>query len=387
MKSKLQKPSIKKIKKKVVKSKQVIKKPIFKAEKNLKKSLPQKKRVLTGKNKKPVKKKNEILFRAEKNPIIVPKQENRWEAWQTFNPGAVLLKDRIHFIYRAIGEDGVSRLGYASSLDGFFADERLAYPVYEHKVAKPVFNFYASGGSFSGAEDPRLVQINGEDKIYMTYTACDGGLRVGLTSIKVKDFLQKKWKWGKTTIISAPGEVHKNWVIFPEKINGQYAIIHNINPQISIAYRDTLEFKDGEFIESFYNGKNNNKNCWDKWVRGAGAPPIKTKKGWLLFYHAMDNDFSKYKVGAMLLDLKDPTKILYRSNEPIFEPEKEYENYGFKPGIVYVSGVVVKDGELLVFYGSADSYISVAHSNLEKFLNKLINQASPKLKTKAVKKK
>lgn len=330
------------------------------------------------------------LVKFIKNPIISPNKENGWEAWQTFNPGVILLNDKVHFLYRAIGEDGISRLGYAASDDGFHIDERLPYPVYEHKIKKPSFNIfsYFSGGSFGGAEDPRIVQVNKENVLYMTYTACDNGLGVALTSINVADFLNKKWAWKSPKLISKPGELHKNWVIFPEKISGQYAILHSICPEISIAFRDTLEFKDGEFVESHYDCNFRRKNCWDNWPRGAGAPPIKTTAGWLLFYQAMDeNDPGKYKVGVMLLDLDNPTKILHRSGEPILEPEENYENNGFKAGVVYVTGAVVKSGELLVYYGAADSYIGVAHANLEEFLKALIKETKPKLRIKPLKKK
>lgn len=324
------------------------------------------------------------LTKAEFNPIILPVKENDWEAWQTFNPGVILLKDRIHFLYRAIGQDGVSRLGYASSKDGFKIDERLPFPVYEHRRGHYVLNFYsfASGGSFGGAEDPRIVQVNGEDTLYMTYTACDEGLRIGFTSIKVQDFLNKNWKWRPAVLISPPGEKHKNWVIFPDKINGKYAILHTISPKIGVAYFDDLEFDGTTYIQSYFSGKCEGNGClWESYMRGAGAPPIKTKYGWLVFYHALDkNDPGKYKAGAMLLDLNEPTKILYRSSKPVLEPEEVYENEGFKPGIVYVSGAVVKDGKLLVYYGGADSYVNLAYADLEEFLQNLIQNQKPRLK-------
>lgn len=326
-----------------------------------------------------------VLTKLEENPIISPKPENDWEAWQTFNPGVILLDNKVHFLYRAIGEDGISRLGYAVSSDGFHIDERLPYPVYQHEAGKQTFIIfsYLSGGSFGGAEDPRLTRVGEEDVLYMTYTACDDGLRVALTSIKIGNFLNKKWKWKKPTLISPPGEVHKNWLIFPEKINGKYAILHSIKPNIQIEYVDSLEFENTEYINSFHGG-GPQKRCWDKWLRGAGAPPIKTSAGWLLFYHALDNDWSKYKVGAMLLDLNDPTKILYRAKEPVLEPSEDYENNGYKGGVVYVSGAIIKDGNLLVYYGAADSYIAVAYAPLEEFLNALMQGKKPKLGVKKV---
>jgi len=329
------------------------------------------------------------LIRAKENPIISPQPENIWESWQTFNPGVILLDNKVHFLYRAIGNDGISRLGYAASNNGFVIDERLSHPVYEHKPTRKVFNYYsfASGGSFGGAEDPRLVRVNNEDRIYMTYTACDEGLRVALTSIKVQDFLQKRWKWNTPKLISPPDEVHKNWVIFPEKIHGKYAILTSINPQVLIEYLDDLEFEDDRYIESNHGGACR-KNCWDTCVRGAGAPPIKTKYGWLLFYHAQDlRDPGKYKVGAMLLDFNDPTKILHRSPQPILEPNEVYENNGFKAGVVYVSGAIVKDDNLLVYYGAADSYVGVAYANFNEFLEELNKEAKPKFGRRILKNK
>ena len=323
------------------------------------------------------------------NPIIEPKQENGWEAWQTFNPGVILLENKVHFLYRAVGQDGLSRLGYAVSANGLTIDRRLNYPAYEHQTANQSFNFhsFASGGSWGGCEDPRLVRVNQEDTIYMTYTACDQGLRVALTSIKIKDFLAKKWRWQDPVLISPPGEIHKNWVIFPEKIKGKYAILHSISPRISIAYLDNLDFKNQDYVNSHYQVEIR-KNCWDSWLRGAGPPPLKTEKGWLLFYHAMDqNDPGKYKVGVMLLDLDEPAKVLCRAQEPILEPNKCYENNGFKAGVVYASGAVVKDGNLLLYYGGADNYVCVAQANFEEFLTALSQNLKPKLKPKLVKKK
>ena len=115
-----------------------------------------------------------------------------------------------------------------------------------------------------------------------------------------------------------------------------------------------------------------NTGAWDTWIRGAGPPPLKTKDGWLLLYHAMDvRDPNRYKLGAMLLDLNDPTKVLYRSRTPILEPDVYYENQGFKAGVVYSCGAVVKDGELYVYYGGADSVTCVAMANLDTFLDEL----------------
>ena len=374
---------IKKIisKKPVKKTKRVAIKKTVQKQKPIKKKVS-KKKIIKKKSKKP-----SIKFdKHPNNPIISPNSRNMWESWQTFNPGAVLVKDRVHFLYRAIGNDGMSRLGYANSNDGIKISHRHIEPAYEHSESQnktPSFNIYSytSGGSWGGSEDPRLSFIEEDDKIYVTYTACVNGLGVGITSIKSEDFSNGNWNWKSPKIISKPGEVHKNWVLFPEKIKGKYAILHSINPEIAIEYLDDLEFKNKKHIESKYGGKKPKGKKWEDWIRGIGPSPIKTKEGWLIFYQAMDkNDPGKYKVGAMLLDLKNPKKILSRAKKPVLEPDEHYENNGFKPGVVYASGAIIKNGKIFVYYGGADSHVCVATANLNKFLKELKEDRKPKLK-------
>ncbi len=313
------------------------------------------------------------LKRHHSNPIIEPKIESQWEKEATFNPAALHLDGKIHLLYRAIGENGVSVLGYASSRDGVTIDERLDQPVFtlwnptksNREGAKN--SPYVSGGSWAGCEDPRITHIG--DRIYMTYVLFDGynAPGVALTSISVEDFLNKEWNWKKPVLISKPGEIQKNWMIFPEKVNGKYAVLHSITPKISIEYLDTLD-DEKIVIESMkMPGKDDHR--WDNIMRGAGAPPIKTKYGWLVLYHAMDKrDPNKYKVGAMILDQNDPTKILHRCNYPILEPNAHYENHGAKSGVVYVCGAVIKEDTLFVYYGGADSVVCVATENIDEFL-------------------
>jgi predicted GH43/DUF377 family glycosyl hydrolase len=342
------------------------------------------------------------LERHDNNPIIEPRQGNYWEMKATFNPGAVYADKRVHLLYRAIGGDDISVLGYASSADGATFSERLKEPAYAPFVAPkkekkkvavaPINGAYFSGGGWSGGvEDPRLTLI--DDTIYLTYTAFDGwgSVRIALSSIGLEDFLDQRWKqWKKPALISPPGEINKNWVLFPEKINGKFAILHGITPSILIEYLDSLDFDDGAFIKS--NRPSNDKvvlrkGVWDSRVRGVGPPPIKTDDGWLVLYHAIDvRDPGRYKLGAMLLDLNDPTKILYRSQAPILEPDFDYENNGFKSGVIYSCGAVVKDGELYVYYGGGDSVTCVAMANLATFLRELKQFGTPKLEPEPKKK-
>lgn len=322
---------------------------------------------------------NSVIKRVAYNPILKPIHEHAWESSCVFNAAALYLDNKVHFIYRAIGDSGVSVLGYASSQDGIHIDERLAEPIFlsetpEKLKLDTIPSRYISGGSWCGCEDPRVVAI--DDTIYMTYTAFDGyhAPGVALTSIKVDDFLNKRWNWKRPVLLSPLGEIHKNWVIFPEKINGKYALLHSLTPDILIDYFDNLNFHPPPSIKSNYQSQGRDM-YWDNWVRGVGSPPMKTEDGWLVLYHAMDKrDPGRYKIGAMLLDKNDPTKILYRSATPLIEPDENYENEGFKPGVVYSCGAVIKDKTLFVYYGAADTVICAAYAKLEDLLTQLKNE-------------
>lgn len=333
-----------------------------------------------------------LFKRFEENPIIRPNTENVWETKATFNPAALFETGKVHLLYRAIGEGDVSVLGYAASADGRTVDERLSEPVYtpEHFFGKKIsdregpspLGYISGGGWQGGCEDPRLTRIG--ERVYMTFTAFNGwdAVWIALTSIGLEDFLAKRWKWEKPVFLSPPGEMHKNWVLFPEKIRGKFAILHSIAPEISIEYVDDLSVfaADDVYIRSQY-GKTGRKRSWDNWMRGAGPPPLKTSEGWLLLYHAMDaRDPDRYKLGAMLLDLEYPEKVLARSVAPVLEPDAVYENEGFKSGVIYCCGAVVKDGELIVYYGGADTVVCAAAAPLEAFLEELKRTGTPKLK-------
>lgn len=333
-----------------------------------------------------VKKQSHKLKRYVGNPIIYPAGGTYWESTATFNPTAFEHDGRVHVIYRAVGIGDISTLGYVFSKDGYSMMDRDFKPIFIHKQY-PDFNFslfYNSGGGGNGgAEDPRVTKIDG--KLYLTYTAFDGwgSVRIGLTHISLEDFLNKKWNWRKPVLISPPGQVCKNWVIFPEKIKGKYAILHSISPEILIDYVDSLDKFDGKtFIESIHQ----DHPKWqlrEKGIRGVGPAPIKTKLGWLVLYHKIEeHEPNRYKIFAMILDLKDPTKILYRSKEPILEPDAFYENQGFKSGVIYSCGAVIKGKDLFVYYGGADMVSCVATANLDLFLEELKKGKVLKLKKK-----
>jgi predicted GH43/DUF377 family glycosyl hydrolase len=321
-----------------------------------------------------------LLHKLKHNPILRPIIENLWESKATFNPAAIFDEEKVHIIYRAIGQDDVSVLGYASSRDGLHIDERLAMPIFVptqpfessgpyrgHNLGK----FTSGGGCFGGCEDPRITKI--DDRLYMTYVAYDGWNppRVALTSIDFGDFLDHRFDWEKPVLISKPGVVDKNACLLPEKINGKFVIFHRIFPDILVDYVDDLNFDGTRFLEGRHKIKPRESH-WDSRKIGVGAPPIKTDEGWLLIYQAVgEKDSSRYHMGAMLLDHDDPTRVIARSHHPILSPDMWFENEGHKAGVAYPCGAVNMHNNLYVYYGGADTVVCVAGAKTDQFVANL----------------
>jgi beta-1,2-mannobiose phosphorylase / 1,2-beta-oligomannan phosphorylase len=316
------------------------------------------------------------LKRFYKNPIIVPNALNEWESEATFNPAALYDDGKVHLLYRAVGKGGYSCLGYASTKDGFTIEDTSSEPAYyptqpfEGAHTKPAqrLDLYKSGAGWGGCEDPKLTAI--DDTVYLTYVAYNGYShpRVALSSIARDDFRRKDWKWKEPVLISEPGVVNKSGCILPERVKGKYVIFHRVFPHILIDYRDDLKFEDGKWLDT--KAKITTRpGMWDSRKISVGATPIKTEAGWLVIYHAVDDkDDSKYKIGAMILDTEDPSRVLYRTSSPILQPDKHYENDG-KPGVVYPCGAVVLKDELFVYYGGGDKVVCCATAQLEKFID------------------
>mgnify|MGYP001810116508 CR=1 FL=1 len=414
---------VKKIKKKIVKktnpkkskvigtakkvTKNIIKKSIkvFRKTKTLvkrKNTSKKKKNVLV--DKKVVKKEETKLIRSSHNPIMQPRPYS-WESQAVFNPAAIYSGGKVHLFYRALGDDGISRIGYASSSDGINFDDRLFYPIYfvqnveetkKHwpftSPARPMYNtsLYASGGGWGGCEDPRAVVIDGY--VYITINIFDGtngwkwdSMRVAVVSIKEEDLLKKKWFWKNFSYLSHLGDRQKNWVLFPEKINGKFVLFHNLDKgdptRVFVSYLNKLDTSETPTVKDAPDPQvlPDHIVAWHKRTRSASAPPIKTKDGWLLLYHAMDKeDGNRYKLGAMLLDLKDPSRVIFRAQHPILEPDEWYEN-DWKPGIIYASGAIIKDGKLFVYYGGGDKYVGVASIKLSDLIKSMKENGSAQL--------
>jgi predicted GH43/DUF377 family glycosyl hydrolase len=285
------------------------------------------------------------LERLSLSPILEPRASNAWEAGAVFNAGVIAHGNRIHLIYRATdmssnGEEGeyVNNLGYAFSSDGIHFD-RLENPILINDIEQ----------ERRGPEDPRITMFG--NVFYMLYTGFggrfSGDYRICLASS------QDLINWKRHGIVL--DEPNKDAALFPEKINGRFVMLHRREPDIWLAYSDDLIKWDNH--RSIMQPKVS--SSWESAKIGAAGPPIKTERGWFLIYHGVSED-GRYSLGAVLLDLADPSKILHRQSEPILEPQLEWEIEGHVPNVVFSCGQVVLKDQLLVYYGGADSVIGVA---------------------------
>ncbi len=299
------------------------------------------------------------MVRSPANPILTPLAEHDWENKYVLNCGAIRLHGSVYIFYRAVGDDGISRIGLAVSKNGIQIDERLSEPVFvpTHESEK------------MGCEDPRLIAIDGQ--VYMLYTAYDGITpQIALSSMNIEDMVHYRWQnWYRHGLVF-PGFPNKDAVLFPERFQGKLAMYHRILPSIWVSFADDFSIPWPREGHKIIMGSRSGM-MWDAVKIGAGAQPLKTRHGWLLIYHGVDYAFC-YRLGVFLTSLEDPAVLLYRSPNAILSPEQSYElgasGQSWVPNVVFTCGAVPgrdtdileDDDEILVYYGGADTVIGVA---------------------------
>lgn len=216
--------------------------------------------------------------------------------------------------------------------------------------------------------DPRVTEIEG--KYYVVF-ACHSRHSCRLGLLESPDLVEFKWKG----FISETD--NRNGVLFPEKINDLYCRLDRPNTGDGTAYMwisyspDLIHWGQSKALalpESEWGWKKN----------GSGAVPIKTDKGWLTIYHAVNIQCAAqyvYHLGVMLLDLKDPSKIIARAKAPILSPTADYELNGLAYGVVFTCGAVVEDNnEVKIYYGGADTVQCLATAKLEDLIDACFNR-------------
>jgi predicted GH43/DUF377 family glycosyl hydrolase len=305
------------------------------------------------------------FVRFDNNPIMSPRPGIAWEQGGVLNPASIDIDGTIYLIYRAVSDKNVSTFGLGITKDGKTIIERPETPIY---IPHAPFETRGSEDSNFGAEDPRVVEINGI--LYFTYTGYNGvAPRVSVVTISKDDFVNRRFdKWSYPEALSPDYIDDKDAAIMQEPIDGKYMVFHRIGLNVCVDFAPSLDFKHPitKCIEMFEP----RPGMWDGAKVGIAGPPIKTNKGWLLLYHGI-SIHKTYRVGAMLLDLQNPLKILSRTAAPVFEPREPYEMSGVVPHVVFPCGTVLRGDDLYLYYGAGDSVVGGAVGSLKALLDVL----------------
>ena len=313
-----------------------------------------------------------VIKRHEKNPILTA-DNIPYEATLVFNAGVTKYQGKYVMVFRndynytktgPFGFEGTN-LGLAFSDDGINWDVQK----------KPCFDF--KDEEIIRAYDPRLTVIDG--KCYMCFAVdTKHGLRGGIAT--TEDFENFE-------VLHMTVPDNRNMALFPEKINDKFVRFERPFPVYSRGGQDRFDMWISESPDMKYWGNSklllaveNVPFANDK--IGPAAPPIKTEKGWLTVFHAVDLDSTRgkngweaswkkrYTAGIMLLDLEDPSKIIGMSKQPLIAPEVKYERDGFRNDVIFPGGMILEDsGEVKIYYGAADTVECVATADVNDLIS------------------
>ncbi len=343
-----------------------------------------------------------IIKKWKNNPILEPVRHSDWEGAQVRNPAVVIHAGKIHLLYTAAGDIDLEHklfIGHAVSSDGFNFER-----VDEQPFITPSSSEF-EGFDAGGVEDPRAVKIDGT--IYISYCARAIPCWNYAQGERLENPPTQGYTWTKNyrrggLIASKDLKSYKrlgpittddhydcNIILFPEKINGKYVMMHRPSGWEGTDWGASPDSKAGInicFSDDLVNWEHDQllaspQFSWETKIGGA-APPVKTDKGWLVLYHAVETPPSDgswhhlyrfcYRAGVMLLDLEDPTRIIARAPEYILEPETPYEKFGTVNNVVFPTGNVVVGDELFIYYGAADTVCCAAAVKIKDMLDYIL---------------
>lgn len=313
-----------------------------------------------------MKKYKSFLRRHPANPIFHPADFPYYKVDQIFNPGQVMTPDGRTILLLSVKPmfKGGARVHVAESTDG------INFKIHE----KPLFSAENSAfPEFDGHPiDCRVTYFAEEDCYYILRPTCGGDCGPVTLLYRTKDFITAE----PIEIISLP--TNRGASLFPEKINGQYVRLDRPYNCCTTTYAQSMAhiwisrspdlIHWGEHRRVLKRGVTT--WCGDK---VGPTPPIKTEKGYLEIFHGVQNCFSswRYSIGAALLDLENPEKVLGVMQSYLLTPEEEYEFHGVIPDVVFTAGAVVdwKTRTLKIYYGAADTCIGLAEGNLDEIID------------------
>lgn len=265
---------------------------------------------------------------------------------------------------RMVVADGRTWLTSVSHLRVARSNDGIHFDVEEAPALSP-----ATAYESFGVEDPRITLIDGV--YWINYTAVSPyGISTALAS--TTDFRT----FQRHGIIFPPD--NRDVTIFPEKIGGRYAALHRPMPSgighpaiWSATSTDLLSWGDHRFVAGA------RASGWDDAKVGGGAVPFRVRSGgddaWLAVYHGVTGSPPTYSLGALLLDGRDPARVLARSRKPILEPEAPYEREGFFGKVVFTCGLLAEGDLVRIYYGAADGVTAVADLSLDQIMGGLSN--------------
>ena len=241
-----------------------------------------------------------------------------------------------------------------------FSDDGIKWKV----EPEPCFDLH--GEEINRVYDPRITYIDGEYCICFAVDTLHGVCGGMAVTKDLKHFEVKS--------ISVPE--NRNMVLFPEKINGKY---YMLNRPCSSGDSNYGKIFISESPDMIYWGKHKllsanrdaKTNYWERKKIGAGPAPIKTDEGWLLIYHGVQATISDYtySFGVMLLDLNDPTKVLYKAKRYLLTPEEPYERSGFCDNVCFPCAALCdSEGKVTIYYGVVDTNMAIAFTTVDKLL-------------------
>jgi predicted GH43/DUF377 family glycosyl hydrolase len=220
-----------------------------------------------------------------------------------------------------------------------------------------------------GVEDPRITALG--DRFYFTYVAVSRhGAATALAS--TTDFC----RFERHGVVFCPE--NKDVVLFPERINGEYAALHRPNAATPFCRPEMWVARSPDLIHwGRHACLHGGGGEWETGRVGAGTPPVRVADGWLEFYHGnrhptRPGEVGTYATGALLLDSTDPARVLRRTQSSIFEPSAEFERSGFVADVVFATGIVELGNSYLVYYGAADSCTAVVEFSKGEVLASLV---------------
>ncbi len=339
------------------------------------------------------------MLSIKRHGVILNPSKRAFEDLGVFNPACIRKGKYVHMFYRAWDKNRRSTIGYCKLKGPLKVVKRSKKPILMPEL-KREYNI----------EDPRIVLLDGT--YYLTYVMYDGkNVRIAYaTSKDLRKFNKKRVISPEITYDKAEDLFRacesklkeryflfesyfkdivgkdvilwdKDAFLFPKKINGKFALIHRILPDIQIVYFNKFEDLTLDFWKKYFKKLGDyvvleSKYWFESRNVGGGCPPIETDKGWLLVYHAVDdmNRGKIYRAGAALFDKKDPSKEIGRLKEPFFSPEKEWEKKGNVDNVVFPTGTVVFDEKLYIYYGAADKRVAVISVGLNELLDEIIRE-------------